>query len=57
MRIENLIDGADPLGALIPLAHAGHWLGQIVYAAPLVFMGGLFAASFLRQRQARKHES
>lgn len=34
---------------------AGHWLIQLVYAAPLVFMAGLLAVSYVRQRRAGQH--
>lgn len=38
------------------VGHAGHWLVQLVYLAPLVFMGGLFAASHLRRRREAQDE-
>jgi hypothetical protein len=33
------------------LAHAGHWLVQLVYAVPLIFMLGLFGLSYIRRRR------
>jgi hypothetical protein len=36
---------------MLVLAHSGHWLIQLVYAAPLLFMAGLFAISYFRQRR------
>jgi hypothetical protein len=37
-----------------PLAHAGHWLVQIAYLAPLVVLIGLLIAGKLRERRARR---
>lgn len=42
------------------LAHAGHWLVQLVYAVPPIFMLGLFGLGYIRGRreeQARKRRS
>jgi hypothetical protein len=38
---------------VIPLAHAGHVLVDLLYALPLVVMFGLLAAGKLRERRAR----
>ena len=35
-----------------PLAHAGHWLAQIAYLAPLIVLIGLLIAGKLRARRA-----
>jgi hypothetical protein len=40
-----------------PLAHAGHWLVQLVYVAPLVLMGALFVVSYLRHRREDRRQS
>jgi hypothetical protein len=37
-------------------AHAGHWLVQLVYVAPLVFMGGMFAVGYLRRRRDERNK-
>jgi hypothetical protein len=38
----------------LPLAHAGHWLAQIAYLAPLLLMIGLILAGKLRARRERR---
>jgi hypothetical protein len=35
-----------------PPAHAGHWLGQLAYLAPLLILVGIALASKLRNRRA-----
>jgi hypothetical protein len=35
-------------------AHAGHWLAQIAYLAPLVLLVGLLVAGRLRERRERR---
>jgi hypothetical protein len=37
---------------VIVLAHAGHWLVDLLYVAPLIFLGGLMIAGKLRERRA-----
>jgi hypothetical protein len=37
-----------------PLAHAGHWLAQIAYLAPLVVLVGMLVAGKLRERRERR---
>jgi hypothetical protein len=39
---------------VIPLAHAGHVLVDLLYALPLVVMFGLLVAGKLRERRARQ---
>jgi hypothetical protein len=37
-----------------PLAHAGHWLAQIAYLAPLVLLIGMLVVGKLRARRERR---
>jgi len=37
-----------------PLAHAGHWLVQLAYLAPLVLLVGMLAVGKLRDRRERR---
>ena len=37
-----------------PLAHAGHWLAQIAYLAPLVVLDAMLVAGKLRSRRQRR---
>ena len=37
-----------------PLAHAGHWLAQIAYLAPLVVLVAMIVVGKLRERRARR---
>jgi hypothetical protein len=37
-----------------PLAHAGHWLAQIAYLAPLVVLVALLVIGKLRARRERR---
>ena len=37
-----------------PLAHAGHWLAQIAYLAPLVLLVGMLVVAKLRARRERR---
>ena len=37
-----------------PLAHAGHWLAQIAYLAPLVLLVGTLVVGKLRARRERR---
>ena len=40
-----------------PLAHAGHWLAQIAYLAPLVLLIVLLVVGKLRaRRESRRNE-
>jgi hypothetical protein len=39
------------LEALLPLAHAGHWLVSVAYMTPLVFLVGIIVAGKLRDRR------
>jgi hypothetical protein len=38
--------------ALLVLAHAGHWLVNLAYIAPLIFLVGVIVAGKLRDRRA-----
>jgi uncharacterized membrane protein len=40
-----------------PLAHAGHWLAQIGFLAPLVVLVVLLVIGRLRERRARRERS
>jgi hypothetical protein len=35
-------------------AHAGHWLVDLLYVAPLIAMGGLLIAGKVRERRAER---
>jgi hypothetical protein len=37
-------------------AHAGHWLLDLLYAAPLLIMVGLLGVARLRERRSRSRE-
>jgi cytochrome c oxidase assembly factor CtaG len=37
-----------------PFAHAGHWLPQLLYLAPLVVLIGFVLAGRLRERRERR---
>ena len=39
-----------------PLAHAGHWLAQIAYLAPLVVLVGMLVVGKLRRRRERRRD-
>ena len=39
-----------------PLAHAGHWLVQIAYLAPLVVLVAMLALGKLRARRERRRD-
>jgi len=40
-----------------PLAHAGHWLVQLAYLAPLVALVGMLLLGKLRDRRARRRRT
>jgi hypothetical protein len=40
-----------------PLAHAGHWLVQIAYLAPLVLLVALLVLGKLRARRERRRNA
>ena len=40
-----------------PFAHAGHWLAQIAYLAPLVVLVGMLVVSKLRARRERRRNA
>ena len=35
-------------------AHVGHWVVDLLYAAPLLIMVGVFVAARVRERSGRK---
>lgn len=39
---------------MIVFAHAGHWLVQLAYLAPLVLLVGILVANQLRERRERR---
>ena len=41
---------------MIVFAHAGHWLAQLAYLAPLLLVVGLLVAGRLRERRERRGE-
>ena len=49
-----LLSGGQRL--MPPLGHAGQWLVQLAYAAPLVFMGALVLGNYLRRRREQRHQ-
>jgi hypothetical protein len=40
-----------------PVAHAGHWLLQIAYLAPLVVLVGMLLLGKLRERRERRRNT
>jgi hypothetical protein len=48
-----------PVGGerMIVFAHAGHWLAQLAYLAPLILLVGLLVAGRLRDRRERRERS
>jgi cytochrome c oxidase assembly factor CtaG len=38
---------------VIVLAHVGHWLVDMLYVVPLIFMGVLIAIGKMRERRSR----
>jgi hypothetical protein len=39
-----------------PLAHAGHWLAQAAYLAPLIVLVAMLVAGKLRERRERRDD-
>jgi hypothetical protein len=39
---------------VIVLAHVGHWLVDLLYIAPLIFMAALLLVGKLRDRRAKR---
>jgi hypothetical protein len=39
---------------VIVVAHAGHWLVDMLYVAPLIVVAGLLLAGKLRERRAER---
>ena len=42
---------------MIVVAHAGHWLVQLAYLAPLVLLVAVLVADRLRGRRTRREEA
>jgi hypothetical protein len=42
---------------VVPLAHAGHWLAQLAYLAPLVLLVALLVHGKLRARRERRRNA
>lgn len=41
----------------VPIAHAGHWLVNVLYLVPLVLVVGMLALSSVRDRRAEAAEA
>jgi len=41
---------------MLVLAHAGHWLPQLIYLAPLLVLIGVIVAGRVRDRREAAHE-
>ena len=41
----------------LPLAHAGHWLVNVLYLVPLVIVVAMLAVSSIRDRRAEAAEA
>lgn len=39
---------------MVVLAHLGHWIGSLIYAAPALLLAGALAVSTIRQRRAEE---
>jgi len=39
---------------MTPLAHAGHWLVDLVYLVPMAVVGVILARGWLRERRERR---
>ena len=37
-----------------PFAHAGHWLAQLAYLAPLILLVGMLLIGRMRERRERR---
>jgi hypothetical protein len=38
------------------LAHAGHWLAQLIYLAPLAILGGVLGREWLKGRREQRDD-
>lgn len=41
----------------VPLAHAGHWIANLLYAAPVLVVLGALARQRLRERRLRRTDA
>ena len=41
---------------MTPLAHAGHWIGQLLYLAPVVALVGALAWAKFKERRSGDRE-
>ena len=44
------------MSAVVPIAHAGHWLVNLLYLVPLVVVIGMLLVSSMRDRRAEAAE-
>ena len=44
------------MSSVVPIAHAGHWLVNLLYLVPLVVVIGMLMVSSLRDRRAEAAE-
>jgi hypothetical protein len=42
---------------MLVLAHAGHWLAQLIYLVPLLVLVGVIVTGRVRDRRERAHEA
>ncbi len=42
---------------IVPIAHAGHWLVNLLYLVPLVIVIGMLAVTSMRDRRAEAAEA
>ena len=48
--------GPERMTALLVLAHAGHWLVQLIYLLPLLVLVGVIVAGRIRDRREAARE-
>jgi hypothetical protein len=41
----------------LPIAHAGHWIANLLYLVPLLIVVGMLAISSIRDRRAEAAEA
>ena len=44
------------MSSVVPIAHAGHWLVNLLYLVPLVVVMGMLLVSSMRDRRAEAAE-